>query len=282
MAQLIDGKAISAQIKEEVKEKVAALKEQGCEVTLAVIQVGADPASSVYVRNKKKACEYVGVRSLAYELPEETTEEKLLELIREMNDRTDVNGILVQLPLPKHIDEEKVLDAISPLKDVDGFTPENLGAILRGQEPFAYPCTPFGILTILKRYNIQISGKHAVIVGRSNIVGKPVSLMLLKENATVTMCHSKTENLSEITKTADILISATGKRVITKDMVKQGATVIDVGIIRNSEGKLEGDVDFEEVKDVAEFITPVPGGVGPMTIASLMKNTLHLFYKQEQ
>ena len=238
MAQLIDGKAISAQIKEEVKEKVAALKEQGREVTLAVIQVGADPASSVYVRNKKKACEYVGVRSLAYELPEETTEEKLLELIREMNDRTDVNGILVQLPLPKHIDEEKVLDAISPLKDVDGFHPQNVGALCIGKPGFV-SCTPAGVIQLLKRSGIEIAGKECVVVGRSNIVGKPMALLLLRENGTVTVAHSRTKDLKEVTKRADILVVAVGKpKMITAEYVKEGAVVIDVGIHRNEENGL--------------------------------------------
>lgn len=274
MAQLIDGKAISAQIKEEVKEKVAALKEQGREVTLAVIQVGADPASSVYVRNKKKACEYVGVRSLAYELPEETTEEKLLELIREMNDRTDVNGILVQLPLPKHIDEEKVLDAISPLKDVDGFHPQNVGALCIGKPGFV-SCTPGGVIQLLKRSGIEIAGKECVVVGRSNIVGKPMALLLLRENGTVTVAHSRTKDLKEVTKRADILVVAVGRpKMITADYVKEGAVVIDVGIHRNEQNKLCGDVDFDSVEPVCGAITPVPGGVGPMTIAMLMNNCL--------
>ena len=273
MAQLIDGKAISAQIKEEVKEKVAALKEQGREVTLAVIQVGADPASSVYVRNKKKACEYVGVRSLAYELPEETTEEKLLELIREMNDRTDVNGILVQLPLPKHIDEEKVLDAISPLKDVDGFHPQNVGALCIGKPGFV-SCTPAGVIQLLKRSGIEITGKECV-GGRSNIVGKPMALLLLRENGTVTVAHSRTKDLKEVTKRADILVVAVGRpKMITADYVKEGAVVIDVGIHRNEQNKLCGDVDFDSVEPVCGAITPVPGGVGPMTIAMLMNNCL--------
>lgn len=277
--QILDGKALSKEIQEEVKFEVENLSKKP---HLAVILVGEDSASQIYVNIKHKTCERLGIKSTVVNLPDSTTEEELIAKVRELNNDKDVNAILIQLPLPAHINTNNCIKEISPIKDVDGFTPENLGAILRGQEPYAYPCTPFGILTILKRYNIQISGKHAVIVGRSNIVGKPVSLMLLKENATVTMCHSRTEHLAEITKTADILISATGKRVITKGMVKKGATVIDVGIIRNAEGKLEGDVDFEEVKDVAGYITPVPGGVGPMTIASLMKNTLHLFYKQEQ
>ena len=258
MAQLIDGKVISAQIKDEVKEKIAGLKEQGCEVTLAVIQVGADPASSVYVRNKKKACEYVGIRSLAYELPEETTEEKLLELIRELNDRTDVNGILVQLPLPKHIDEEKVLDSISPLKDVDGFHPQNVGALCIGKPGFV-SCTPAGVIQLLKR----------------NIVGKPMALLLLRENGTVTVAHSRTKDLKEVTKRADILVVAVGKpKMITAEYVKEGAVVIDVGIHRNEENKLCGDVDFDSVEPVCSAITPVPGGVGPMTIAMLMNNCL--------
>lgn len=277
--QILDGKALSKEIQEEVKFEVENLSKKP---HLAVILVGEDSASQIYVNIKHKTCERLGIKSTVVNLPDSTTEEELIAKVRELNNDKDVNAILIQLPLPVHINTNNCIKEISPIKDVDGFTPENLGAILRGQEPYAYPCTPFGILTILKRYNIQISGKHAVIVGRSNIVGKPVSLMLLKENATVTMCHSRTEHLEEITRTADILISATGKRVITKGMVKKGATVIDVGIIRNAEGKLEGDVDFEEVKDVAGYITPVPGGVGPMTIASLMKNTLHLFYKQEQ
>lgn len=277
--QILDGKALSKEIQEEVRFEVENLSKKP---HLAVILVGEDSASQIYVNIKHKTCERLGIKSTVVNMPENTTEEDLIKKVRELNNDKDVNAILIQLPLPAHINANNCIKEISPIKDVDGFTPENLGAILRGQEPFAYPCTPFGILTILKRYNIQISGKHAVVIGRSNIVGKPVSLMLLKENATVTMCHSKTENLAEITKTADILISATGKRIVTKNMVKNGATVIDVGIIRNSEGKLEGDVDFDSVKDVAGYITPVPGGVGPMTIASLMKNTLHLFYEQEQ
>lgn len=277
--QILDGKALSKEIQEEVRFEVENLSKKP---HLAVILVGEDSASQIYVNIKHKTCERLGIKSTVVNMPENTTEEDLIKKVRELNNDKDVNAILIQLPLPAHINANNCIKEISPIKDVDGFTPENLGAILRGQEPFAYPCTPFGILTILKRYNIQISGKHAVVIGRSNIVGKPVSLMLLKENATVTMCHSKTENLAEITKTADILISATGKRIVTKNMVKKGATVIDVGIIRNSEGKLEGDVDFDGLKDVAGYITPVPGGVGPMTIASLMKNTLHLFYEQEQ
>lgn len=277
--QILDGKTLGKEIQEEIRLEVEKLDKKP---HLAVVLVGEDSASKIYVNTKNRTCERLGFKSTVINLPETVSEGDLKLKIRELNNDEDVNAILIQLPLPAHIDTNNCIKEISPIKDVDGFTPENLGAIIRGQEPFAYPCTPYGIITILKKYNIQIAGKHAVIVGRSNIVGKPVSLMLLKENATVTMCHSKTENLAEITKTADILISATGKRVITKDMVKKGATVIDVGIIRNAEGKLEGDVDFENVKEVAEYITPVPGGVGPMTIASLMKNTLSLFYKQQK
>ena len=239
---------------------------------LAVIQVGADPASSVYVRNKKKACEYVGIRSLAYELSEETTEEKLLELIRELNDRTDVNGILVQLPLPKHIDEEKVLDSISPLKDVDGFHPQNVGALCIGKPCFE-SCTPAGVIQLLKRSGIEIAGKECVVVGRSNIVGKPMALLLLRENGTVTVAHSRTKDLKEVTKRADILVVAVGKpKMITAEYVKEGAVVIDVGINRDENNKLCGDVDYDSVFPVCEAITPVPGGVGPMTIAMLLHN----------
>lgn len=272
MAKLIDGKAISAQIKDECKERVAQMKAEGIEVTLAVIQVGNDPASTVYVGNKKKACAYVGIRSLAYELPEETTEQELLNLINELNGRKDVNGILVQLPLPEHIDEEKVLDTIHPNKDVDGFHPRNVGALCIGKPGFV-SCTPAGIIQLLKRSDIDITGKECVVVGRSNIVGKPMALLLLRENGTVTVAHSRTKNLKEVTKRADILVAAVGKpRMITADYVKEGAVVIDVGIHRNENNKLCGDVDFESVEPVCSAITPVPGGVGPMTIAMLMNN----------
>lgn len=272
MAQIIDGKAISTQIKEELKAKVAEMKEQGTEVTLAVIQVGNDPASSVYVGNKKKACEYIGIRSLAYELPEETTEAELLELIEELNGRKDVNGILVQLPLPKHIEEEKILNTISPLKDVDGFHPQSVGALCIGQPGFV-SCTPAGIIQLLKRSGIEIAGKECVVIGRSNIVGKPMALLLLRENGTVTVTHSHTKDLKEVTKRADILVVAIGKpKMITADYVKEGAVVIDVGIHRNENNKLCGDVDFESVEPKCSAITPVPGGVGPMTIAMLMNN----------
>ena len=272
MAQLIDGKTIATQIKEELKGKVADLKAAGTEVTLAVIQVGNDPASSVYVGNKKKACEYIGIRSLAYELSEETTEIELLELIEELNQRKDVNGILVQLPLPKHIDEEKILNTISPLKDVDGFHPQNVGALCIGQPGFV-SCTPAGIIQLLKRSGIEISGKECVVIGRSNIVGKPMALLLLRENGTVTITHSRTRDLKEVTRRADILVVAIGKpKMITADYVKEGAVVIDVGIHRNENNKLCGDVDFESVEPLCSAITPVPGGVGPMTIAMLMNN----------
>lgn len=274
MPVIIDGKAISAQIKDEVRDKVAALKQEGKEIALAVIQVGADPASSVYVNNKKKACEYVGIRSLAYELPEETTQEELLILIKKLNAMEECNGILVQLPLPKHIDEDQVIGAISPLKDVDGFHPQNVGALCIGRPGFV-SCTPAGIIQLLKRSHIEIKGKECVVIGRSNIVGKPMALLLLRENGTVTVAHSKTENLKEICKRADILVVAMGKPgFITKEYVKEGAVVIDVGIHRNENNKLCGDVDFEDVKDICNAITPVPGGVGPMTIAMLMHNCL--------
>ena len=272
MAQLIDGKLISTQIKDELKEKVAKMKAEGTEVCLAVIQVGNDPASSVYVNNKKKACEYIGINSLAYELPESTTEEELLDLIKELNGRADVNGILVQLPVPKHIDEDKIIKAISPKKDVDGFHPQSVGALCIGQPGFV-SCTPAGIIQLLKRSGIEIEGKECVVVGRSNIVGKPMSLLLLRENGTVTVAHSRTKDLKEICKRADILVVAIGKpKFITEEYVKEGAVVIDVGIHRNADNKLCGDVDFEAVEPHCSAITPVPGGVGPMTIAMLMNN----------
>ena len=272
MAHIIDGKLISEQIKAEVREKTDALRSQGIEVTLAVIQIGCNPASSVYVRNKKKACETVGIRSLSYELPEETTEEQLLELIAELNERADVNGILLQLPLPDHIDEDKMLLAISPKKDVDGFHPMNVGALCVGKPEFV-SCTPAGIIELLKRSDIEIQGKECVIIGRSNIVGKPMAHLLLAENGTVTVAHSKTKDLKAVTSRADILIAAVGRpKMITADYVKEGAVVIDVGINRDENNKLCGDVDFDTVAPKCSAITPVPGGVGPMTIAMLMKN----------
>ena len=272
MAKLIDGKKISGEIKDELKEKVAQLKEQGIEVTLAVIQVGNDPASTVYVGNKKKACAYIGIRSLAYELPGETTQEELLALVRELNDRKDVNGILVQLPLPAHIDEDTVIRTIAPEKDVDGFHPQSVGLLSIGQKGFV-SCTPAGIIQLLKRSGVAIDGRECVVVGRSNIVGKPMAMLLIRENGTVTVCHSHTKDLKEVTRRADILVVAIGKRqFITADYVKEGATVIDVGMHRKEDGKLCGDVDFDSVEPVAGAITPVPGGVGPMTIAMLMNN----------
>lgn len=272
MAKLIDGKRISAEIKDELKREVAEWKEKGKEAALAVIQVGNDPASSVYVRNKKRACEYIGIGSLNYELPEETTEAELLDLIAELNAKKEVSGILVQLPLPKHMDEDKVIRAIDPAKDVDGFHPQNVGALVIGQKGFV-SCTPAGIIELLKRNDIEIDGKHCVVVGRSNIVGKPMALLMLRENATVTITHSHTANLKEICKQADILIVAIGKnQFITADYVKEGAVVIDVGIHRDENNKLSGDVKFDEVEPLASAITPVPGGVGPMTIAMLMNN----------
>ena len=272
MAQIIDGKRISQEIKDELKEKVAALKDEGKECCLAVVQVGNDPASSVYVRNKKRACEYIGMKSLSFELPEDTTEESLLELIDRLNADVSVHGILVQLPLPKQIDEDKIIKAISPKKDVDGFHPENVGNLVTGGQGFV-SCTPAGIIQLLKRSGIDIEGKHCVVIGRSNIVGKPMALLMLRENATVTICHSRTKNLKEICKEADILIVAIGKpQFITADYIKEGAVVIDVGIHRDENNKLCGDVRYDEVAPHTSAITPVPGGVGPMTIAMLMHN----------
>lgn len=272
MALVIDGKKISQEIKEELKEQVAALREEGKEIALAVIQVGEDPASSVYVGNKKKACAYIGIRSESYELPETVAQEELIALIERLNRDDKINGILVQLPLPEHIDEDAVIKAIAPAKDVDGFHPESVGALLIGQPGFL-PCTPAGIIQLLKRSNIEIAGKECVVIGRSNIVGKPMAVLLLRENGTVTMTHSKTRNLKEVCKRADILVVAIGKpKMINREYVKEGATVIDVGIHRNEENKLCGDVDYEDVFPIAGAITPVPGGVGPMTIAMLMNN----------
>lgn len=271
---IIDGKKISAEIKDELKEEVAALHAAGKEVCLAVIQVGADPASTVYVGNKKKACEYIGIRSLAYELPEETTEDELKKLVEDLNAREDVNGILVQLPLPAHIREDVIIKTIDPKKDVDGFHPQSVGALSIGQKGFV-SCTPAGIIQLLKRSGIGIEGKECVVIGRSNIVGKPMAMLLLRENGTVTVCHSRTRNLKELTKRADILIVAIGKPCfLTADYVKEGAVVIDVGIHRDANNKLCGDVDYEDVAPHTAAITPVPGGVGPMTIAMLMYNCI--------
>lgn len=282
MAQLIDGKAISQQIKDELKAEVEALKNDGTDICLAVIQVGDDPASSVYVRNKKRACAYIGVESRAYELPEDTTEEQLVELVKELNADDTVNGILVQLPLPAQIDEDKIIRTISADKDVDGFHPESVGRLWIGEKGFL-SCTPAGVIQLLKRSGIEIAGKECVIIGRSNIVGKPMAIMLLEKNATVTVAHSKTKNLKELALQADVIVAAVGKeKVVTADMVKPGAAVIDVGMNRNAEGKLCGDVDTEEVAKVAGYISPVPGGVGPMTIAMLLSNTVEAYERRLQ
>ena len=274
MAQIIDGKAISAQIRDEVRDRTQKLKEQGISVCLAVIQVGNDPASTVYVGNKKKACEYCGIRSESYELPEDTSEEELIELIERLNGDKAVNGILVQLPLPSHIDEDKIIMSIDASKDVDGFSPLSVGSLCIGRAGYR-SCTPAGIIELLRRSSIDISGKECVIIGRSNIVGKPMAIMMLQENATVTVCHSRTRELKEVCKRADILIAAVGRpRMINSEYVKPGAVVIDVGIHRDENNKLCGDVDYESVFPICSYITPVPGGVGPMTIAMLMYNCL--------
>ena len=274
MAEIISGKVVSAAKREELKERVKALKEKSITTGLAVIIVGNNSASRVYVNNKKKGCEQTGMASFEYAMPEETTTEELIALIEKLNKDENVHGILCQLPVPKHIDEEKVLLAISPEKDVDAFHPENCGKVMTGDYKFA-PCTPAGMVEMLKYYNIPVAGKHCVIIGRSNIVGKPMAMLMLKENATVTVCHSRTENLAEITKQADILVAAVGRpKFVTPDMVKDGAVVLDVGINRMEDGKLCGDVDFDAVCEKTSYITPVPGGVGPMTITMLLKNTL--------
>ncbi len=266
---------VSAQVKEEVKNQTQKLKDEH-EITpgLAVVIVGNDPASRVYVNNKKKACELVGFKSEEYALPEQTTQQELLDLVNTLNEKQDINGILVQLPLPAHLDDKAVIEAISPLKDVDAFHAVNVGKIMLGEYDFL-PCTPAGVMEMLHAYNIPVCGKNCVVIGRSNIVGKPMAMLLLHENATVTICHSRTQNLAQICANADILVAAVGKpKFVTSDMVKDGAVVIDVGMDRDENGKLCGDVDFENVKEKCSYITPVPGGVGPMTIATLMKNTL--------
>ena len=274
MAVILDGKAVSAKVKEEVKAEVEALKKQGVSVGLAVIIVGNNPASRTYVNNKKKACEAAGIVSEEYALPEETTQEELLALVRELNQKDSINGILCQLPLPKQLDEEAVIAAISDKKDVDAFSAVNVGHIMIGDYSFL-PCTPAGIMEILRHYNIDVAGKECVVIGRSNIVGKPMAMLLLHQNGTVTICHSKTKNLKDVTSCADILVAAVGiPHFVTADMVKEGAVVIDVGMDRDENGKLCGDVDFAAVEPKASYITPVPGGVGPMTIATLLKNTV--------
>lgn len=274
MAIIIDGKAVSAATREAIKNEVAELKEKGVTPGLAVIIVGDDPASRVYVNNKKKACAELGMLSEEYALPAETTNEELLGLINELNGRKDINGILCQLPLPRHLDEKAVINAIAPEKDVDAFHPVNVGGIMTGDYSFL-PCTPAGVMQMLKHYDIQTAGKHCVVIGRSNIVGKPMAMLMLHANATVTICHSRTVNLAEECKRADILIAAVGKpKFVTPDMVKEGAVVIDVGMDRDENGKLCGDVDFDAVEPISGAISPVPGGVGPMTISMLMRNTL--------
>ncbi len=271
---IIDGKALAKEKRAEIAKQVEALKEKGVTPGLAVVLVGEDPASQIYVRNKHKACEEVGIYSRKITLPEETTEEELLKIIDELNNDPEIDGILVQLPLPKHIDPDKVILSISPDKDVDGFHPVNAGRLLTGQDEF-FPCTPLAVMELIKSAGVDVSGKEAVVVGRSNIVGKPVSMLLLRENATVTICHSKTKDLADVCRRADILVAAVGRpEMITSDYVKEGAVVIDVGINRVGEKKVVGDVAFDEVKDKAAYITPVPGGVGPMTITMLLYNTL--------
>ena len=274
MYKLIDGKEVSNHVKTKVREEVELLKEKGIEPALAVIIVGNDPASRVYVNNKKKACEFTGMRSVEYAMPEETTEEELLSVIDKLNADESINGILCQLPVPKHISEKAVIERISPKKDVDVFSAENVGKMWQGDYDMA-SCTPMGVIELLDYYGIDVCGKNCVIIGRSNIVGKPMASLLLERSATVTICHSRTKNLSEITSKADLIVAAVGRaKFVTADMVKEGAIVVDVGINRNEDGKLCGDVDFENVKDKCAAITPVPGGVGPMTIAMLMKNAV--------
>lgn len=271
MANIIDGKAVSAAVKEQIKEEIA---REGLEIGLAVVIVGDDPASRVYVNNKKKACEFCGIKSYEYALPEDTAEEELLELIDTLNGDDKVNGILVQLPLPKQLDEKKIIEHISPMKDVDAFHESNVGRIMIGNYAFL-PCTPAGCMELIHSTGVEVSGKECVVIGRSNIVGKPMAMLLLHENGTVTICHSRTKDLAEVCRRADILIAAVGRaNFVTADMVKEGAVVIDVGINRLENGKLCGDVKFDEVSEKAGYITPVPGGVGPMTIAMLMKNTV--------
>ena len=280
MYQIIDGKKVSQKVKDELKIKVEKLKESGIFPGLAVIIVGNDSASRVYVNNKKKACEYIGIRSEEYALPEETTEEELLALVKKLNEKKDIHGILCQLPLPKHINEETILNSIDPKKDVDAFHPVNVGKIMIGNFDFL-PCTPAGVMELIEETGIDLTGKQCVVVGRSNIVGKPQAMLLLHKNATVTICHSKTKDLKEVCKTADILVVAVGRaKMIDESYIKEGAVVIDVGMDRDENGKLCGDVDFESACKKASYITPVPGGVGPMTIATLMKNAVTAAIKQ--
>lgn len=274
MATIMDGKALSLKLKEQMKQRIAQLKQQGINPKLVVVLVGDNSASQVYVRNKHKSCDEVGIESEVITMPEQTTQQELLEVVERLNQDETVDGILVQLPLPKQIDEKTVLRSILPEKDVDGFHPVNVGLLSIGDECFA-PATPSGIIAMFQEYGIDIAGKNCVVIGRSNIVGKPMAALLLKNNATVTICHSKTEDLASYTCRADVVIVATGRRhTLTAEMVKEGAVVVDVGMNRNEQGKLCGDVDYEEVKEKASFITPVPGGVGPMTITELLENTI--------
>lgn len=276
MAIILDGKTLREKLLLELKTKVDKFETKP---TLVVILVGDNPASKIYVNNKKKTAEKLGINSQVINYPYEVTEEELLQKIKKLNNDPAVTAILVQLPLPEHISKENIINAITPEKDVDGFTPYNFGKLFSGEEPIVYPCTPKGIMLLLKEYNINIEGKHAVIIGRSNIVGRPLSQMLLNNNATVTVCHSHTENLEQITKTADVVVSAVGKNIIEGKMLKSGCVVVDVGIFKDANGKTRGDVDFESASEIASYISPVPGGVGPMTIASLMLNTVELFEK---
>ena len=274
MATIMDRKALSLKLKEQMKQRIEQLKQQGINPKLVVVLVGDNSASQVYVRNKHKSCGEVGIESEVITMPEQTTQQELLEVVERLNQDETVDGILVQLPLPKQIDEKTVLRSILPEKDVDGFHPVNVGLLSIGDECFA-PATPSGIIAMFQEYGIDIAGKNCVIIGRSNIVGKPMAALLLKNHATVTICHSKTEDLASYTRRADVVIVATGHRhTLTADMVKEGAVVVDVGMNRNEQGKLCGDVDYEEVKEKASFITPVPGGVGPMTITELLENTI--------
>lgn len=277
MAEILDGKKLREKILAELKLKIDEYK---VKPTLVVILVGENPASKIYVNNKKKTAEKLGINSEVINYPENITEEVLLNKIKELNNDKNVTAILVQLPLPKHISKENVMNTISPDKDVDGFTPYNFGKLFSGEIPTVYPCTPKGILLLLDEYGIDLNGKHAVIIGRSNIVGRPLSQMLLNRNATVTICHSHTKNLEQITKTADVLISAVGKNIIEGKMLKTGCVIVDVGIFKDENGKTRGDVDFENASNIASYISPVPGGVGPMTITSLMMNTVELFEKK--
>lgn len=273
MTIILDGKKLRDKIFEKLKSRVDSMTTKP---SLAVILAGEDPSSQIYVNNKKKCAEKLGINSIVINYPENVSETELLEKIETLNNDKNVTAILVQLPLPNHINKFKIIDAISPQKDVDGLTPYNSGKLFSGEEPYVYPCTPRGILLLLDEYGIELEGKHAVVIGRSNLVGKPIAQMLLKRNATVTTCHSKTKNLADITKTADILISAVGKKIVGENMLKNNCVVIDVGIFRDENGKISGDVDFDKVSQTASYISPVPGGVGPMTIASLMLNTVEL------